>query len=272
MAQQQDIIATLDVAASFDAETEARRRIEFLATYLRASGLTSYVLGISGGVDSLTAGMLAQRAVASLRAGGYEARFIAVRLPYGIQRDESDAQRALETIGADQVETVDIKPAADAMLAAIKQGGFAIGDAGREDFILGNIKARQRMIAQFAIAGAARGLVIGTDHAAEALMGFFTKFGDGAADILPLSGLNKRRVRAVAAHLGAPSELVFKVPTADLEDMAPLRPDEDAYGVTYDQIDDFLEGKAIDAEAEARILRQYTVTAHKRALPVTPPT
>ena len=270
MTEQQEIIDTLGVRPDFDAAFEARRRTEFLGTYLRASGLTSYVLGISGGVDSLTAAMLAQRAVSELRQSGYDAKFVAVRLPYGVQADESDAQRALDTIGADEVLTVDIKPAADVMLASLKQAQLAIGDAGREDFILGNIKARQRMIAQFAIAGAVRGLVIGTDHAAEALMGFFTKFGDGAADILPLSGLNKRRVRAVAAHLGAPPELVGKVPTADLENLVPLRPDEDAYGVTYEQIDDFLEGRQIDEAARTRILHVYSGTMHKRALPVVP--
>jgi NAD+ synthase len=270
VAEQQEIIETLGVRPDFDAAIEARRRTEFLGTYLRASGLTTYVLGISGGVDSLTAALLAQRAVGDLRQSGYEARFIAVRLPYGVQADESDAQRALDTVGADQVLKVDIKPAADAMLTALKAGGLSIGDAGREDFILGNIKARQRMIAQFAIAGATRGLVIGTDHAAEALMGFFTKFGDGAADILPLSGLNKRRVRALAAYLGAPPDLVGKVPTADLENLAPLRPDEDAYGVTYEQIDDFLEGRQIDEAARTRILQVHSGTAHKRALPVVP--
>ena len=270
LTEQQQIIETLGVAAEFDAAHEARRRTEFLGSYLRASGLSTYVLGISGGVDSLTAALLAQRAVGDLRQSRYEARFIAVRLPYGVQADESDAQRALDTIGADQVLTVDIKPAADAMLTALKLGGLMIGDAGREDFILGNIKARQRMIAQFAIAGATRGLVIGTDHAAEALMGFFTKFGDGAADILPLSGLNKRRVRALASHLGAPPDLVGKVPTADLENLAPLRPDEDAYGVTYEQIDDFLEGRQIDEAARTRILGVYAGTMHKRALPVVP--
>ena len=268
--EQHEIIETLGVRADFDAALEVQRRTDFLATYLRASGLKTYVLGISGGVDSLTAAMLAQRAVRNLRDASYDARFVAVRLPYGVQADESDAQRALDTIGADQVLTVDIKPAADAMLAALKAGNLALGDAVREDFLLGNIKARQRMIAQFAIAGATRGLVIGTDHAAEALMGFFTKFGDGAADILPLSGLNKRRVRALAAHLGAPSELVGKVHTADLENLVPLRPDEDAYGVTYDQIDDFLEGRQIDEAARTRILQVHAGTMHKRALPVTP--
>lgn len=126
------------------------------------------------------------------------------------------------------------------------------------------------MIAQYALAGATRGLVIGTDHAAEALMGFYTKFGDGAADILPLSGLNKRRVRALAQYLGAPDQLVFKTPTADLESDAPLRPDEDAYGVTYDEIDDFLEGKEIKQSSLDRILTMYRGSEHKRALPAAP--
>jgi NAD+ synthase len=268
--QQQAIIDALGVARDFDAAAEADRRVAFLATYLRSSGLETYVLGISGGVDSLAAALLAQRAVMELRDAGYKARFIAVRLPYGVQADEADAQRAVDTIGADEVRRVDIKPAADAMLAALRAVGVPLGDAAREDFLLGNIKARQRMVAQYAIAGATRGLVIGTDHAAEALMGFFTKHGDGAADVLPLAGLNKRRVRAVAAYLGAPADLVRKVPTADLENLVPLRPDEDAYGVTYEQIDDFLEGKPIHEAAERRILATYSGTVHKRSLAVAP--
>jgi NAD+ synthase len=189
-----------------------------------------------------------------------------VRLPYGVQADETDAQTALDAIGADRVLRIDIKPASDAMLHSIREGGQDFSEAAREDFLLGNIKARQRMIAQYTVAGANRGLVIGTDHAAEALMGFFTKHGDGAADILPLAGLNKRRVRALAAHLGAPAALVQKIPTADLESLVPLRPDEDAYGVTYEQIDDFLEGKDVEESARARIFETYNATAHKRAL------
>jgi NAD+ synthase len=266
--EQDQIIRELGVTAKFDAGDEIERRTAFLKEYLVASGMKTFVLGISGGVDSLIAAMLAQRAARQLRESGHAAEFVAVRLPYGTQADEDDAQRALETIGADRNVTVNIKDAADAMLKAAKQGGLSFANAGEEDFILGNIKARQRMIAQFALAGALRGIVIGTDHAAEAVMGFFTKFGDGAADILPLAGLNKRRVRLVAKTLGAPEELVFKVPTADLESNRPLRPDEDAYGVTYDQIDDFLEGKPIDEAARQRILSTHRTTAHKRALPV----
>eukprot|EP01035_Chromulina_nebulosa_P058934 gene58934-80704_t len=153
------------------------------------------------------------------------------------------------------------------MLAALKAGDLAFRDAAHEDFVLGNIKARERMVAQFAVAGAHDGIVIGTDHAAEALMGFFTKFGDGAADITPLTGLNKRRVRAVAQLLGAPDALVYKVPTADLESLVPGKPDEDAFGVTYEQIDDFLEGKEVDLASAEVIVQTFRRTAHKRMLP-----
>ncbi|MGJ7042659.1 ammonia-dependent NAD(+) synthetase (plasmid) [Shinella sumterensis] len=268
--QQADIIHALGVAPSFDAAAETERRIAFLADYLRTRALRAFVLGISGGVDSLTAAILAQTASNRLREHGHKAEFVAVRLPYGVQADEADAQKALAAIRPDRTVTIDIKPAADAMLAEIRRQAGELFEVERVDFHLGNIKARQRMIAQYALAGAVGGLVIGTDHAAEALMGFFTKFGDGAADILPLSGLTKRRVRAIAKHVGAPQELIDKVPTADLESDAPLRPDEEAYGVTYDEIDDFLEGKVITEPARERILTMYTATAHKRALPVTP--
>lgn len=187
-----------------------------------------------------------------------------------VKKNDADAQASLEVIRPDRVVAVDIIPAADAMFAAVKQDAGDLIDPELADFHLGNVKARQRMIAQYAIACGVRGLVIGTDHAAEALMGFFTKFGDGAADILPLSGLNKRRIRAIATKLGAPEKLIYKVPTADLETNVPLRPDEDSYGVTYHQIDDFLEGRAIDPIARERILSAYQATAHKRALPVSP--
>ncbi len=126
------------------------------------------------------------------------------------------------------------------------------------------------MIAQYAVAGAHNGLVVGTDQAAEAVSGFFTKFGDGAADVVPLTGLTKRRVRAIAAELGAPDGLVWKVPTADLETLDPGKPDEEALGVTYDEIDDFLEGKPVSEAAFAAIVRRYELTEHKRQLPIAP--
>ncbi len=266
--EQQHIINALHVTSSFDVQAEIARRTDFLCDYLTQTGMRSYVLGISGGVDSTAAGCLAQAAVREARKRGHEAEFIAIRLPYGIQKDEQDAQNAVQAIAPDKVLTIDIKPASDAMLAAAKAGGQSFANPEQEDFILGNIKARQRMIAQYAVAGAARGLVIGTDHAAEALMGFFTKFGDGACDVAPLTGLNKRRVRALAKAFGAPDELVYKVPTADLESLVPLKPDEAAFGISYEEIDDFLEGKQVSDLAYDVIFSQYQATAHKRALPL----
>jgi NAD+ synthase len=222
------------------------------------------VLGISGGVDSSTAGRLCQLAVERVRADGGDASFVAMRLPYGVQHDEDDAQRALEFIKPDETLTVDIKPATDAMVASVAHAG--LGD--RADFHAGNIKARQRMIAQYAVAGARGGLVVGTDHAAEAVMGFFTKYGDGACDLTPLSGLTKRRVRVVGERLGAAPEITGKVPTADLESDRPGVPDETVLGVTYDQIDSFLEGHEIEPEAAEIIIGYHRRTIHKRAVPI----
>lgn len=267
---QQEIAGDLRVSATFDAESEVQRRLAFLVERLTSTGLRSLVLGISGGVDSTTAGRLCQLAVERAREAGHDARFYAMRLPYGVQADEKDAQLALAFIRADQVLTVDVKSASDAALAASLSGGVAFRDGHHQDFVHGNIKARQRMVAQYAVAGAHEGLVVGTDHAAEAVSGFFTKFGDGAADVLPLSGLTKRRVRAVAETLGAPAELVWKTPTADLETLDPGKPDEDALGVTYDDIDDFLEGKPVSERAFQAIVRRYRQTEHKRQLPIAP--
>lgn len=267
---QQEIARDLRVSESFDAQQEIERRVAFLADQLTSTGLRSLVLGISGGVDSTTAGRLCQLAVERVRATGRESTFFAMRLPYGAQADEKDAQLALEFIRPDRVLTVDVKSASDAALEAALAGGTVFRDAHHQDFVHGNIKARQRMVAQYAVAGAHEGLVVGTDHAAEAVSGFFTKFGDGAADVVPLTGLTKRRVRAVAQALGAPSELVGKTPTADLETLNPGRPDEEALGVTYDDIDDFLEGKPVAEAAFAAVVRRYRFTEHKRQLPIAP--
>ncbi|MEV1173578.1 ammonia-dependent NAD(+) synthetase [Nonomuraea sp. NPDC049784] len=267
---QQEIAGDLQVSASFDVWQEIERRVAFLADQLTSTGLRSLVLGISGGVDSMTAGRLCQLAVERVRAAGRESTFFAMRLPYGAQVDEKDAQLALEFIRPDRVLTVDVKSASDAALEAVLAGGMVFRDAHHQDFVHGNIKARQRMIAQYAVAGAHEGLVVGTDHAAEAVSGFFTKFGDGAADVVPLTGLTKRRVRAMSQALGAPSALVWKTPTADLETLNPGKPDEEALGVTYDDIDDFLEGKPVDETALAAIIGRYRLTEHKRQLPIAP--
>ncbi|XEG72067.1 ammonia-dependent NAD(+) synthetase [Pseudomonas sp. abacavir_1] len=265
-----DLNAQPPFQSEADVQAEIQRRIRFIQDCLRESGTKTLVLGISGGVDSLTAGMLCQRAVEGLReeTGNPDYRFIAVRLPYNVQGDESDAQAAVDCIDPDERHTVNIGPAVQALAEQTRAlDGLP---AATVDFALGNTKARMRMVAQYTIANARQGLVVGTDHAAEAVMGFFTKFGDGACDIAPLTGLVKHQVRTIARTLGAPEFLVEKVPTADLEDLAPGKPDEHAHGVTYQEIDAFLHGQPVSPEAFEIIKRTYEKTHHKRQLPKAP--
>lgn len=265
---QREIISELNTHADIDPAKEIAARVDFLVDYLKSSHTKGFVLGISGGQDSTLAGRLAQLAVEKARGEGVEADFYAVRLPYGVQADEADAQIALEFIQPDHSITVNIKDTTD---AAEKQVAAALGQEELTDFNTGNIKARQRMIAQYAIAGEKGLLVIGTDHAAENVTAFFTKFGDGAADVLPLFGLSKRQGAALLKELGAPESTWKKVPTADLEDDRPALPDEEALGVTYTQIDNYVEGTGkVEQSARERIEHLWKVGQHKRHLPVTP--
>ncbi|MDK8880319.1 ammonia-dependent NAD(+) synthetase [Corynebacterium sp. MSK008] len=266
-AMQSDIITALGVAPTINPEEEITRRVQFLVDYLDATGAKGYVLGISGGQDSTLAGRLAQLAVEKRRAAGGDATFVAVRLPHGVQADEDDAQLALKFIQPDETVTVDIEPATTAMASAV---AHALKADSLGDFNKGNVKARMRMIAQYAIAGERGLLVVGTDHAAENVTGFFTKHGDGAADLVPLAGLNKRQGAALLDHLGADPRLWEKVPTADLEEDRPALPDEDALGITYAHIDDYLEGKQIPQEAAERLEHLWRVGQHKRHLPPGP--
>lgn len=264
---QNEIIQQLKVKPVIDVKEEIELSIQFLVDYLKQNPFfKGFVLGISGGQDSTLAGRLAQLAVERLReeTNDDSYQFIAVRLPYGIQKDESDAQKALSFIQADKVLTVDIKPAVD---AAVK----TLADLGEEvsDFTKGNMKARERMLMQYSIAANHQAAVIGTDHAAENITGFFTKFGDGAADILPLYRLNKRQGRALLKELGADSALYEKEPTADLEDDKPLIADEVALGVSYEAIDDYLEGKQVSEKDRKVIETWWHKSEHKRHLPVT---
>lgn len=263
-AQQEKIITELGVKPSINPTEEIEKRTTFLADYLGATGLNGFVLGVSGGQDSLLAGLLAQRAVQQRRAEGFDAAFHAMLLPYGRQQDRDDALLAVDTIGPDVIHDFDIKPSVDAVAES-----FAIATGEQlPDFDKGNVKARERMIAQYAIAGRYGLLVLGTDHAAEAVTGFFTKYGDGGADILPLSGLTKRQGKQLLAALGAPALFTEKAPTADLLDTTPAQPDETELGLTYDMIDDYLEGQPVTPEAAELIEQRFLATIHKRAMPV----
>ncbi|KQB08618.1 ammonia-dependent NAD(+) synthetase [Vibrio metoecus] len=258
------------VLPSIDPRFEIERRVAFIKRKLTDARCKSLVLGISGGVDSTTCGRLAQLAVEELNQqhNTSDYQFIAVRLPYGEQKDEDEAQLALSFIRPTHSVSVNIKAGVDGLHAAshhaLANTGLIPSDPAKVDFIKGNVKARARMVAQYEIAGYVGGLVLGTDHSAENITGFYTKFGDGACDLAPLYGLNKRQVRLLAETLGAPTQLVHKTPTADLEELAPQKADEAALNLTYEQIDDFLEGKPVPAHVSERLIAIYHATQHKR--------
>lgn len=267
MTLQREIIERLYVQPEIDPKEEIRRSIDFMKEYARKhSFVKGFVLGISGGQDSTLVGKLAQMAVDELNEedGNDTYEFIAVRLPYGKQFDEEDCQAALHFIQPSRTITVDIKPAVDASVASLKEAGIVL-----TDFAKGNEKARERMKVQYAIGAATGTIVLGSDHAAEAVTGFYTKYGDGGADLMPIYRLNKRQGRALLRELNCPEYLYMKVPTADLEEENPAEPDEVALGVTYDEIDDYLEGKEVSDEAKATIERLYLTSQHKRHLPIT---
>lgn len=260
---QATIIEELHVRPRIDAAEEVAERVRFLQDYVRRAGAAGLVLGISGGQDSSLAGRLCQLAVEGLRADGHDARFVAVRLPYRVQRDEDDAQLALDFIRPDERVVFDIGRGVDGVDEEYADAlGVELSDFGK-----GNVKARVRMIAQYAIAGERRMLVVGTDHAAEAVTGFFTKFGDGGADLLPLTGLTKRQGRALLEVLEAPERLYLKVPTADLLDDDPGQSDEANLGLSYEDLDDYLEGRDIDDAVAERIEARFVQSRHKRETP-----
>ncbi|KOS67131.1 NAD synthetase [Lysinibacillus contaminans] len=266
-ALQQRIIEELHVLPKIDVQVEIRKSIDFLKEYARKySFVKGFVLGISGGQDSTLTGKLAQLAVDELNAEANEAKysFWAVRLPYGVQADEQDCQDALDYIKPTKIYTVNIKEAVDASVHALSMAGIELSD-----FAKGNEKARERMKVQFSIAAMNSGVVLGTDHAAEAITGFYTKFGDGGADLMPIYRLNKRQGKQLLAELNCPPHLYLKVPTADLEEERPSLPDEVALGVTYDHIDDYLEGKEIPEQARKTLENYYLRSQHKRHMPIT---
>jgi NAD+ synthase len=173
--------------------------------------------------------------------------FLALRLPYGRQQDEEDAQRALHFIAPDTMYTVNIQPAVDRAMASFEEATGLI----MTDYNKGNQKAQERMTVHYRFAQQFDLLVVGTDHAAEAVTGFFTKYGDGGVDLTPLSGLTKRQGRALLRYLGADERISTKPPTADL-------------------LDDYLEGKEVPSEEAQRIEHLYQATEHKRHVPITP--
>lgn len=264
---QKRIVEEMKVKPVIDPQEEIRKSVDFLKSYLKKYPfLKGFVLGLSGGQDSTLTGKLAQIAINEMKeeTGNQEYKFIAVRLPYGEQKDADDVELAVQFIQPDKDITVNIKPAVDASEASLAKAGIVLSDYAK-----GNEKARERMKVQYSIAAMENCVVLGTDHSAENVTGFFTKYGDGSSDLVPIFRLNKRQGKMLLKELGCPERLYLKTPTADLEDDRPQLADEVALGVTYDDIDDYLEGKEVSPKAKATIESWYVKGEHKRHMPIT---
>ncbi|MBB6637961.1 ammonia-dependent NAD(+) synthetase [Cohnella thailandensis] len=264
MSLQQEIIGKLGVKPTIDVDGEIRRRVDFLKEYVLNSKTTGLLIAISGGVDSAVATGLCKRATDELsQETGKEYITLGVFQPYGEQEDIDHSYAVAEAFNLTHKVETNIAEAVDEVVLETEYAFKALGTprhisrGGK-----GNVKARTRMVIQYALAFDMNLLVVGTDHASEALTGFYTKWGDGAVDITPLSSLNKRQVREIAARLGVPQEVITKAPTAGLWEG---QTDEAELGVSYEANSDYLEGKEIDAAAREVLERHYLRTEHKRS-------
>lgn len=261
---QQDIIARLGVKPVIDVDAEIRRRVDFLKQYVLDSRTTGLLIAISGGVDSAVATGLCKMATDELtKETGRDYITLGVFQPYGEQADIADSYSVAEAFGLTHKAETNIEQAVDEIALEVEYSFKSLGmsrhlSRGGK----GNVKARTRMVMQYALAFDLNLLVVGTDHASEAITGFFTKYGDGAVDITPLSSLNKRQVRALAVRLGVPQPILDKAPTAGLWDG---QTDEAELGITYEDNSDYLEGREIDPAAREKLEKQYLKTEHKRS-------
>ncbi|MCM3630526.1 ammonia-dependent NAD(+) synthetase [Paenibacillus glycanilyticus] len=264
MSLQQEIIERFGVQPEIDPAAEIRKRVDFLKEYVKKSGTTGLLIAISGGIDSAVTTGLCKMATDELSAEtGREYMTLGVFQPYGEQVDIQDSYATAEAFKLKHKVETNIGEAVDEIALETEHALKAIGisrhlSRGGK----GNVKARTRMVVQYALAFDLNLLVVGTDHASEAITGFFTKWGDGAVDITPLSSLNKRQVRQLASVLGVPQSILDKAPTAGLWEG---QTDESELGILYDENSAYLEGKEIGAEAKAKLEKQYLRTEHKRS-------
>lgn len=262
MSMQQQIIADLKVQPTIDPQAEIRKRVDFLKSYIEKSHSNGLLIAISGGIDSAVAAGLCKQATDELtESTGREYKTVGVFQPYDKQADIEDSYAVAEAFNLKYKVETNVHQSVDTIEETVNSVMPKLGQDPLTPQAKGNIKARTRMVVQYAIANSMNLLVVGTDHASEAITGFFTKYGDGAVDITPLSTLDKRQVRELASHLNVPQSVLDKAPTAGLwEDQT----DEKELGITYAQNCDYLEGREVAPEVAERLEGYYTRTAHKR--------
>lgn len=226
---------------------------KFLKDYLASSKMDGYVLGLSGGIDSSLVAAIARKAVGKDKLFCY-----AIDIESN-PKDILDATKVAKELDVN-LKVIDLTDTYHSYLNNLKG----------EDFIRltkSNLKVRMRMVALFAFAQEKRSLVLGTDNADERYVGYFTKYGDGAADLLPIVHLTKKEVREAAKMYGLSDELVYRTPSAGLFEG---QTDEGEMGIKYDDLDDYLIGRQIDEKSKERIEYLHRISEHKR-IPIPEP-
>ncbi len=233
--------------------------IEWLRQKVKESNTKGLVVGVSGGIDSALVAFLIQKA--------FPENSIGVILPCKSNcKDREDAIKVVEVAGIKHVE-VDLSEAHDKLFNNVYEQFNE-----KEDLNLklsdANLRARLRMSTIYTVANLLNYLVVGTDNAAELYTGYFTKYGDGGVDILPLAHLRKSEVYDWSRYLGVPQSVIDRPPSAGLWEG---QTDEDEMGTTYSMVDKFLLGEDIPSKDREIIEMLHKRTEHKRNVPVAPP-
>ena len=226
---------------------------EFLKKYLEESHCKAYVLGLSGGVDSSLVAAIARKAL------GKDKLFCYALNIDSNPADVEDAKKVAKELDLN-LEIVNLSKTYHSYLEDLKG----------KDFIRltkSNLKVRMRMVALFAFAQEKSGLVLGTDNMDERYVGYFTKYGDGAADVLPIVYLTKQEVREAAELYGLSSLLANRTPSAGLFEG---QTDETEMGVKYADLDNYLLGGKVEKSVEERIEYLHKISEHKR-IPIPTP-
>ncbi|MBH0230001.1 NAD(+) synthase [Halobacillus yeomjeoni] len=243
-------------------EQEVNKIVSWLQDQVEQANVDGLLVGVSGGIDSAVVANLIKKACPDHSLG--------VIMPCKSQSsDQEHAQKVIEACGIDSL-TVDLTETHQTMFQTIQEQLKQQNSINEEQTKLAdaNLRARLRMSTLYTIATNHKYLVVGTDNAAEWFTGYFTKFGDGGVDLVPLVHMTKGEVREMAEYLGVPDEVIHKQPSAGLWEG---QTDENEMGTSYAMIDRYLKGEEIPAEDKEIIEAMHKRSAHKRQLPPSPP-